>query len=84
MNLILISGISVDWVMFELPLELKPTKIGESLYLLIPKPLKELFEIRDDTRFTMLFEADGGSFRLVYLPSGEEAKGRLRSTRPSP
>jgi len=49
-----------------LPLELKPTKIGESLYLLIPKPLKDLFEIKDDTRFIMLLEADGESYRLVY------------------
>jgi len=69
------------WVKFELPLELKPTKIGDSLYLLIPKPLKDLFEIRDDTRFTMLFEADGESYRLVYLPNGEDAKGRLRGTK---
>jgi len=61
-----------------LPLELKPTKIGDSLYLLIPKPLKELFEIEDDTRFTMLFEADGESYRLVYLPNGEDGKERLK------
>jgi len=68
----------MDWVEFELPLELKPTKIGESLYLLIPKPLKDLFEIRDDTRFIMLFEADGESYKLVYLPTREQAKEKLR------
>ncbi len=62
-----------------MPLELKPTKIGDSLYLLIPKPLKELFEIEDDTRFTMLFEADGKSYRLVYSPNGEDGKERLKS-----
>jgi len=61
-----------------LPLELKPTKIGESLYLLIPKPLKDLFEISDDTRFTMLLEADRESYRLVYLPNREDARGRTR------
>jgi len=64
-----------------LPLELKPTKIGESFYLLIPKPLKELFEIRDDTRFIMLFEADGESYRLIYLSSGDGAKEKLNGTR---
>ena len=61
-----------------MPLELKPTKIGESLYLLIPKPLKDLFEISEVTRFIMLFETDGESFRLVYLPSREGARVRLR------
>jgi len=61
-----------------LPLELKPTKIGESLYLLIPKPLKELFEIRDDTQFIMLLEADGESYRLVYLPNPGDPRKRSR------
>jgi len=62
-------------------LELKPTKIGESFYLLIPKPLKELFEIRDDTRFIMLFEADGEGYRLIYLSSGDGAKEKLNDAR---
>jgi hypothetical protein len=62
-------------------LELKPTKIGESFYLLIPKPLKELFEIRDDTRFTMLFEADGRSYKLIYLSNGKEAEEEMNSTK---
>jgi len=66
---------------FGLPLELKPTKIGESFYLLIPKPLKDLFEIRDDTRFIMLFEADGKSCKLVYLSNREKAKERLKGTK---
>jgi len=64
-----------------LPLELKPTKIGESLYLLIPKPLKDIFEIRDDTRFTMLFEANGENYKLVYSSSNEPAKGRLKAAK---
>jgi len=55
-------------------LEIKPTKIGDSLYLLIPKALKDLFEIRDDTRFRMLFEADGRRYRLIYLPERENAE----------
>jgi len=59
-------------------LELKPTKIGESLYLLIPKPLKDLFEISDDTQFTMLLEADGRRYRLIYLPERENTKRRSR------
>lgn len=63
-----------------MPLELKPTKIGKSLYLLIPKPLKDLFEIRDNTRFIMLFEADGGGYRLVYSSSRGEAKERSPDT----
>ena len=67
-----------------MPLELKPTKIGESLYLLIPKPLKELFEIRDDTRFVMLFEADGESYRLVYLPNGGEGKEKSKDAKALP
>jgi len=66
---------------FELPLELKPTKIGESLYLLIPKPLKDLFEIRDDARFIMLFEADAESYKLVYLSKRAEVKERSRDTK---
>jgi len=65
-----------DWVRSELPLKLKPTRIGESLYLLIPKPLKDIFEIRDDTRFIMLFEADAESCKLVYLSNRKEARER--------
>ena len=64
-----------------MPLELKPTKIGESLYLLIPKPLKDLFEIRDDAQFIMLFEADAESYKLVYLSKRTEVKERSRDTK---
>jgi len=64
-----------------LPLELKPTRIGKSLYLLIPKPLKELFEIRDDSRFIMVFEANGESYKLVYLPDNREVRNRLKGTK---
>jgi len=66
-----------------LPLELKPTKIGESLYLLIPKPLKDIFEIRDDTRFIMMFEADAESCKLVYLSNREEATERSKGAKAS-
>jgi len=66
-----------------LPLEIKPTKIGDSLYLLIPKALKDLFEISDDTRFTMLFEANGRRYRLIYLPERENAEWRSRKNEDS-
>jgi len=62
---------------------LKPTKIGESFYLLIPKPLKELFEIRDDTRFIMLFEADGEGYKLIYLSNDWEAREKLNGSKAS-
>lgn len=64
-----------------MPLELKPTRIGKSLYLLIPKPLKELFETRDDSRFIMVFEANGESYKLVYLPDNREVRNRLKGTK---
>ena len=43
------------------------TKIKQSFYLLIPKNIAELIEIRDNTKFTLKVKNDGSKKILEYI-----------------
>jgi len=53
----------------EVAIELTPTKIKGSKYLLIPKDLARLLEIEDKSILNLTIEESSKGRRLVYLVS---------------
>ena len=49
-----------------MPIQLKPTRIKGSKYLLIPKDLAQLLEIDDKSVLNLTIEESGKEQRLVY------------------
>jgi len=49
-----------------MPISLAPTKIKQTLYLLVPKNIAELLEIKDNTRLTLFIKKNGYKHVLEY------------------
>jgi hypothetical protein len=66
--------VAIPGVESRLGLQLKPTRIKGSHYLLIPKDLAELMEINDQSILNLTIEDTDRGQRLVY--SVTQAKGQ--------
>ncbi len=47
-------------------ISLEPTKIKQTLYLLIPKDIAELLEIKDNTKLSLFVKKNGYKHVLEY------------------
>ena len=47
-------------------ISLAPTKIKQTLYLLVPKNIAELLEIKDNTKLTLFIKKNGSKHVLEY------------------
>ena len=47
-------------------IEIEPTKIKESLYLLVPKNIAELIDVSKDTKFSLNVKQNGKHHVLEY------------------
>lgn len=50
-----------------MPLEIRPTKSKNTLYLRIPPDVRDLQNITPETSFTLEIKAKGAEIRLVYI-----------------
>ena len=54
-------------------ISLGPTKIKQSMYLLIPKNIAELLEIKDDSKLSLFIKKNGNKHVLEYHVEWEHA-----------
>jgi len=59
-------------------LSLSPVKVKDSLYLLIPKAIAELFDINAETTFHLSVEKNGDGLLLVFRTGKSAQKEVLK------
>ncbi len=57
-----------------MPIQLKPVKMKNTLYLLVPKGISELLELDETRECTLTTETKGGNPALRYTFSDKEGK----------
>lgn len=56
---------------------IKPTKIKDGFYLLVPKSIAELINIKDNTEFRMEIENKDNKIIIKYIEKEEKRKVEL-------